>query len=248
MKMRVLGDNPKGGLCPQLAKVPLGGRNGLSWQFAGLMALAGLDPHKVQAGRNQFSRKSFHSLRHSFSSALANIGVSADVRMKLTGHKSVDVHRRYTHMQLEPLKAAIAALPRLQWCPQAKRGLKPSPGIDQYFDRVGFVKERDAQIMDLVEELEKVARAEAGDLLMDATLESRAEGILTQWKKKERDARHNLDDAFFEKVARAIRSLKSLETEVTANSPPSQFAVVAALQATKIISNQNALPPGNIFI
>jgi hypothetical protein len=102
--------------------------------------------------------------------------------------------------------------------------------------------------MDLVEELEKVARAEAGDLLMDATLESRAEGILTQWKKKERDARHNLDDAFFEKVARAIRSLKSLETEVTANSPPSQFAVVAALQATKIISNQNALPPGNIFI
>jgi|HubBroStandDraft_6_1064221.scaffolds.fasta_scaffold221377_1 hypothetical protein len=102
--------------------------------------------------------------------------------------------------------------------------------------------------MDLVEELEKVARAEAGDLLMDATLESHAEGILTQWKKTERDARHNLDDAFFEKVARAIRSLKSLETEVTANSPPSQFAVVAALQATKIISNQNALPPGNIFI
>ena len=96
--------------------------------------------------------------------------------------------------------------------------------------------------MDLVEELEKVARAEAGDLLMDATLESHAEGILTQWKKTERDARHNLDDAFFEKVARAIRSLKSLETEVTANSPPSQFAVVAALQATKIISNQNALP------
>ena len=88
--------------------------------------------------------------------------------------------------------------------------------------------------MDLVEELEKVARAEAGDLLMDATLESHAEGILTQWKKTERDARHNLDDAFFEKVARAIRSLKSLETEVTANSPPAQFAVVAALQATKI--------------
>jgi hypothetical protein len=96
--------------------------------------------------------------------------------------------------------------------------------------------------MDLVEELEKVARAEAGDLLMDATLESHAEGILTQWKKTERDARHNLDDAFFEKVARAIRSLKFLETEVTASSPPSQLAAVAALQATKIISNQKVLP------
>ena len=122
MKMRVLGDNPKGGLCPQLAKVPLGGRNGLSWQFAGLMALAGLDPHKVQAGRNQFSRKSFHSLRHSFSSALANIGVSADVRMKLTGHKSVDVHRRYTHMQLEPSKLQSLLCRGCSDAPRRKEG------------------------------------------------------------------------------------------------------------------------------
>jgi site-specific recombinase XerD len=67
----------------------------------------------VQAARNRFSRKSFHSLRHSFSSALANAGISADVRMKLVGHKSLDVHQRYTHVALAPLKAAIAALPLL---------------------------------------------------------------------------------------------------------------------------------------
>jgi len=78
------------------------------------MEQAGFDQDKVQAGRNEFSRKSFHSLRHSFSSALANAGVSADVRMKLTGHKSADVHQRYTHMQLEPLKKAIATLPALR--------------------------------------------------------------------------------------------------------------------------------------
>jgi hypothetical protein len=33
--------------------------------------------------------------------------------MKLTGHQSIDIHQRYTHMQLKPLKDAIAALPRL---------------------------------------------------------------------------------------------------------------------------------------
>ena len=93
-----------------LANAAADGRNGLSNQFARLMAQAGVDQHKIHAGRNRFSKKSFHSLRHSFSSTLANAGISADVRMKLTGHKSVDVHQRYTHMQLEPLKQAIAAL------------------------------------------------------------------------------------------------------------------------------------------
>jgi site-specific recombinase XerD len=78
------------------------------------MAKAGLDQRQIQLSKNRkFSQLSFHSLRHSFSSALANAGVSADVRMKLTGHKSIDVHQRYTHMQLEPLKKAIAALPGL---------------------------------------------------------------------------------------------------------------------------------------
>jgi integrase len=111
--LSIAGDNPRGCLCPTLAKASTDGRSGLSNQFARLMAKAGVDPHKVQAGRNSFSRKSFHSLRHSFSSALANVGISADVRMKLTGHKSLDVHLGYSHMELEPLRKAIASLPRL---------------------------------------------------------------------------------------------------------------------------------------
>jgi integrase len=108
------GDNPHGFLSPTLAGQPIGGAGGLSTQFAALMAKAGIDQRRVQSSRNrQFSRLSFHSLRHSFSSALANAGISADVRMKLTGHKSVDVHRRYTHIELAPLKEAIATLPSL---------------------------------------------------------------------------------------------------------------------------------------
>jgi integrase len=112
--LQIAGDNPSGFLCPSLGQVRISGRSGLSKLFAGLMAKAGLDQRQIQLSKNRkFSQLSFHSLRHSFSSALANAGVSADVRMKLTGHKSIDVHQRYTHMQLEPLKKAIAALPGL---------------------------------------------------------------------------------------------------------------------------------------
>jgi integrase len=52
------------------------------------MATADIDQRQIQSSRNRkFSKLSYHSLRHSFSSALANVGISADVRMKLTGHK-----------------------------------------------------------------------------------------------------------------------------------------------------------------
>jgi integrase len=107
-------DNPGSYLCPILAKTRTNGRLGLSAQFKRLMKAAGIDPQEVQSARNKFSRKSYHSLRHSFTSHLANLGVSADVRMKLVGHKTLDVHLNYSHIELEPLRAAIAALPPLE--------------------------------------------------------------------------------------------------------------------------------------
>jgi integrase len=113
--LKIAGDSPSGFLCPKLGQVKIGGRSGLSRQFADLMAKAGLDQRQIQLSKSRkFSQLSFHSLRHSFSSGLANAGISADVRMKLTGHKSIDVHQRYTHIELEPLKKAIAALPGLK--------------------------------------------------------------------------------------------------------------------------------------
>ena len=55
-----------------------------------------LDMQKVEsAGVRQLSRRTFHALRHSFTSALANAGVSPELRMKLTGHKSAAAHRGY---------------------------------------------------------------------------------------------------------------------------------------------------------
>jgi integrase len=77
------------------------------------MHAAGIDSETVRTSRHAFSQKSFHSLRHSFASALANSGVPADLRMKLTGHKSATVHQGYTHHELEVLRGAIGTLPRL---------------------------------------------------------------------------------------------------------------------------------------
>jgi integrase len=102
-----------GALCPNLSKTQLTGHSGLSSQFVALMTQAGIDSLPIALAHNKLSRKSFHCLRYSFTSALANAGVSSELRMKLTGHKSFDVHQRYTHHELEPLKTAISALPRI---------------------------------------------------------------------------------------------------------------------------------------
>jgi integrase len=102
-----------GPLCPTLAATPATGRDGLSQQFIKLMRAAGIDPQEVKTSKHSFTLKSFHSLRHSFASALANSGVSSELRMRLTGHKSAAVHLGYTHLELETLRGAINALPRL---------------------------------------------------------------------------------------------------------------------------------------
>ena len=62
-------------------------------------------------GVRKFSRRTFHSLRHTFNSTMANAGVSDEIRMKLTGHKSAQMNQRYTHLQLETLQNAVNAVP-----------------------------------------------------------------------------------------------------------------------------------------
>lgn len=56
---------------------------------------------------------SFHSLRHSFSSLLANAGVAEETRMALTGHVTREMQQRYTHRELSILRDAVAVLPRV---------------------------------------------------------------------------------------------------------------------------------------
>jgi integrase len=79
------------------------------------MARAGIEgkitPHTARGRAN--SSLSFHSLRHSFNSAMANAGVPVEIRQKLTGHASAEMNAIYTHHELEPLRAAVAKLPAL---------------------------------------------------------------------------------------------------------------------------------------
>jgi len=110
----IAGDNPRGALCPTLAGRITGGEGGLSAQFGKLLGEAGLDQRKVAVNaKRSVARLSFHSLRHSFASALANSGISSDIRKKLVGHSSDAIHSRYTHLELSPLKTAIGTLPSL---------------------------------------------------------------------------------------------------------------------------------------
>ena len=78
------------------------------------MARAGIQGEimRMAEGKGRTVRTlSFHSLRHSFNSAMANAGVSQEIRMKLTGHMSVEMNTGYTHHEIEPLRAAINIIP-----------------------------------------------------------------------------------------------------------------------------------------
>src|SRR5215468_2067749 len=97
-----------GPVFPSLAGKGTGGALGLSRQFSAIMAKAGIEGKRTaEAGSRVLSSLTFHSLRHSFASAMANAGVAPEVRMKLTGHSDKDVHQGYTHHELETLRAAV---------------------------------------------------------------------------------------------------------------------------------------------
>ena len=103
-------------LFPSLTERGTGGRMGLSAEFAAIMRKAGVHGAVIRhtaKGRGN-TTKSFHSLRHSFNSALANAGVDRELRQVLTGHASERMNEVYTHRQIEPLRAAVSVLPRIQ--------------------------------------------------------------------------------------------------------------------------------------
>jgi integrase len=109
-------DSGKEFVFPQLAGRRTGGRSGLSMTFSRLMKRARIVPAIVHArkegGQGRTVRTlSFHSLRHSFNSALANAGISQEIRQKLTGHTSAEMNAVYTHHELAPLRAAVEKLP-----------------------------------------------------------------------------------------------------------------------------------------
>ena len=105
-----------------------GGCNGLSANFKRLMDAAGVVGAKIRRGMSAAEKKkkglgnkartgrptstlSFHSLRHTATSMLANAGVEADKRMAITGHKDSGVHSIYTHHRLDQLRQAVELIP-----------------------------------------------------------------------------------------------------------------------------------------
>ena len=105
-------DSGKAPIFPKLAGKTTGR---LSQIFATILKRANVTNPIITAARGSKGRTvyalSFHSLRHSFNSAMANAGVSQEVRMKLTGHSDAATNKGYTHHELAPLRAAIDSIP-----------------------------------------------------------------------------------------------------------------------------------------
>lgn len=94
-----------------------GDKGGLSREFRSMMEKAGIPAEMEYAeaeGRGRrIMKRSFHSFRHSFNSALANAGVNQELRQQLTGHASAEMNKLYTHHELEAMRAAMEKLPSI---------------------------------------------------------------------------------------------------------------------------------------
>jgi integrase len=101
---------------PTLAGKNGSGRSGLSMQFRRIMERANIRGRLLREatgeGRSQ-SSLSYHSLRHSFNSALQAAGVTVETRQELTGHSSMEMNKLYLHADLGVKRKAIAMLPSI---------------------------------------------------------------------------------------------------------------------------------------
>ncbi|NRB28604.1 MAG: site-specific integrase [Roseibacillus sp.] len=82
-----------------------------SAQFTAIMTKAGV-PKRVRLAGGIEATRSFHSLRHTFTSWLADAGVPSEVRQRLTGHSSSRIHQKYTHLD-SALTDAVDKLPAI---------------------------------------------------------------------------------------------------------------------------------------
>ena len=118
-------DKPDAPVFEKLSTVGIGARAGLSQTFNKIMNAADVDrgkPSRAAAkegeeikatvGRVTYER-GFHSLRHTFTSWLRNVGVSEEDRMALTGHSTRESHAIYSHHDEAALREAVAKLPTL---------------------------------------------------------------------------------------------------------------------------------------
>jgi len=100
-----MSDKPDVPVFPELHDKSGSGKSGMSMAFKRIMAKADIADGSRKSERGGKGRAtsllSFHSLRHSFNSALANAGVSQELRQKATGHASADMNTIYTDHELQ---------------------------------------------------------------------------------------------------------------------------------------------------
>jgi integrase len=117
------GDNPRAPLHPKAFGLVTSKHkkvNALSNQFHDLLVSVGIrEPapqnksQKGRGGRRLCSELSFHCLRHTAVSLLKDAGIPQAVVQELVGHDSVQMSQQYTHVGIEALQKAAAALPEL---------------------------------------------------------------------------------------------------------------------------------------
>ena len=116
-------DDPEAFVHHTLAEKKVPGKSGLSLSFSKLVTKAGiksrlLRPHKsteMPTRSHKVRSLTFHSLRHTATSCLANEGVPEDIRMKVLGHSDKAVHAKYTHHDEKALREAMTKLPKLSF-------------------------------------------------------------------------------------------------------------------------------------
>ncbi len=101
---------------PGLAKRVIPGRSGLSAEFSRILSTAGIDLRqtKQESGRS-FSRRSFHSMRHSCATNRAAVATNISEAMLGTGHTDMKVFSTYAgHASSKAQKEIADKLPRLK--------------------------------------------------------------------------------------------------------------------------------------
>jgi integrase len=114
-------DDPEAYVFPKLAQRKVSGQSGLSLRFSAIVETAKIrnsllrPESKILKRSHKVRSLTFHSLRHSAISALANEGVPEEIRMKISAHSDRTVHARYTHHEESVLRDSVAKLPPLSF-------------------------------------------------------------------------------------------------------------------------------------
>jgi integrase len=118
-KVTIADDEPDAYVFPELARLGIGHRDGLSRAFIKIMTTAGVSRGKPSRVKKEGERgnvtyeRGFHSLRHTFTTWLRTAGVSEEDRMALTGHSTRDSHSIYSHTEETVLWEAMNKMPTL---------------------------------------------------------------------------------------------------------------------------------------